>query len=114
MENSGASNFVPKASNALQPYFNTACFLGAELPTCSAVSACNDLNGPRNTSLDQAAFKEFELWESLKFQWRTDAFNSLNHPLPGETEHWLLQRHVWRGYIKGSSRTIQLSAKVLW
>ena len=111
--NSGASNFVPTASNALKPYFNTSCYA---VPTTNVFGSerRNDLNGPHNTDLDLAAFKEFQLWEDLKFQFRTDAFNSLNHPLPGEPNTSCCSGTFGEVTSKGGARSIQLSAKVLW
>jgi hypothetical protein len=111
--NSGKSNFVPHAANALQTYFNTACY---SVPTTNVFGneRRNDLNGPQNTNLDLAAFKEFQLWENLKFQWRTDAFDSLNHPLPGEPNTTCCSGSFGEITSKGNARTIQLSAKVLW
>jgi hypothetical protein len=110
--NSG-TNFVPHAANALATYFNTACY---SVPTTNVFGneMRNDLNGPKNTNLDLAAFKEFELWENLKFQWRTDAFDSLNHPLPGMPNQSCCTGTFGEITSKGNSRTIQLSAKVLW
>ncbi len=111
--NSGKSSFVPKAANALQPYFNTSCYT---VPANNVFGneRRNDLNGPKNTNLDLAAFKEFELWENLKFQWRTDAFDSLNHPLPGEPNTSCCSGTFGEITGKGNARTIQLSAKFLW
>jgi hypothetical protein len=111
--NSGKSNFVPHAANVLQTYFNTACY---STPATNVFGSerRNDLNGPQNTNLDLAAFKEFQLWENLKFQWRTDAFDALNHPLPGEPNVSCCTGSFGEITSKSNSRTIQLSAKVLW
>jgi hypothetical protein len=107
------SNFVPHAANALAPYFNTSCY---SVPTTNVFGneQRNDLNGPRNSNLDLAAFKEFQLWENLKFQWRTDAFDALNHPLPGEPNTSCCSGTFGEITSKGNSRSIQLSAKFLW
>jgi len=107
------TNFVPSESKALKPYFNNSCY---SVPTTNVFGneRRNDLNGPHNTDVDLAAFKEFELWENLKFQFRTDAFNALNHPLPGEPNTSCCSGTFGEVTSKGGARSIQLSAKVLW
>ena len=94
-------------------WFNTTCY------TVPAVSTFgnerrNNLTGPRNTNLDLSGFKEFELYENLKFQWRTDAFSSLNHPLPQQPQSNCCTGTFGEITGWGGARTIQMSAKVLW
>jgi hypothetical protein len=111
--NSGGKNFVPHVANALSTYFNTACYTQ---PTNNVFGSegRNDLNGPKNTNLDLAAFKDFQIWDNLKFEWRTDAFDSLNHPLPGMPQQSVTSGTFGEITSKGNARTIQLSAKILW
>jgi hypothetical protein len=110
--NSG-TKFVPHVASALATYFNTACY-AQPANNVFGNEGRNDLNGPQNTNLDLAAFKEFQIWDNLKFQWRTDAFDSLNHPLPGMPTQSVTSGTFGEITSKGNSRTIQLSAKILW
>jgi hypothetical protein len=94
-------------------FFKTSCFSNPAENTFGTEQR-DDLTGPRNTNLDASAFKEFAIYDRLKFQFRTDAFSVLNHPLPflpdgtysdgtfGEITKW------------GGARTIQFSGKFLW
>ena len=78
-------------------YFNTACFpypkvrgngtdISEPPPNTFGTEHRNDIFGPRNTNVDLSAFKEFAIYDRLKFQFRTDAFSALNHPLPQQPQ----------------------------
>jgi hypothetical protein len=101
------------APHTLGEWFNTSCYT---VPANNVFGneRRNDLTGPRNTNLDLAAFKEFEIHENLKFQWRTDAFSALNHPMPNEPNNSCCSGTFGQITSKGGARAIQLSAKILW
>lgn len=111
--NVGGNHFVPKVSNVLGTYFNTSCYAQPG-NNVFGNEGRNDLNGPKNTNLDLAAFKDFQIWDNLKFEWRTDAFDALNHPLPGMPGQSPTSATFGEITGKSNSRTIQLSAKFLW
>ena len=94
-------------------YFNTSCYRNPAVSTFGNERR-NNLTGPRNTNLDLSAFKEFPIWENLTFQWRTDAFSALNHPLPNQPQNGCCQGTFGEITGWGGARTIQMSAKLLW
>jgi len=98
-----------------QTYFNTACYVAPTIYTFGTVQR-NQLNGPRNTNTDFSVFKEFPIYKTLAFQWRTDAYNALNHPLPTQPTNGTNTSPGSFGEITGwgNARTIQLSAKVIF
>jgi Carboxypeptidase regulatory-like domain len=62
-------------------WFNTSCFVQPGQYQFGNEQRDN-LIGPRTTNLDMSFFKAFPLTESKALQFRTDLFDSLNHPLP--------------------------------
>ena len=94
-------------------YFNTTCYANPATNTFGNERR-NNLTGPQNTNLDLSGFKEFAIWDNLKFQWRTDAFSSLNHPLPGQPNNTCCTGTYGEITSWGGARSLQLSAKVLW
>jgi outer membrane receptor protein involved in Fe transport len=94
-------------------YFNTSCFSQPGNGTFGTERR-NDIFGPRNTNVDMSAFKEFAIYERLKFQFRTDAFSALNHPLPQQPQNTLGSSTFGQVTGWGGTRNLQLSAKILW
>jgi hypothetical protein len=103
-------NYSPRT---FTKFFNTACYVNTPVNTFSNQSR-NSLVGPRNTNLDISVFKEFQLYERLKFQWRTDAFSVMNHPLPQQPQASVTSSTFGQVTGWGGARTLQLSAKILW
>ena len=94
-------------------WFNTTCYTNPAVNTFGNERR-NNLVGPRNTNLDLAAFKEFPIWENLTFQFRTDAFSALNHPLPDQPQNTCCTGTFGEITGWGGARNLQLSTKVLW
>jgi len=94
-------------------WFNTSCYHNPAVNTFGNERR-NDLNGPRNTNLDLAAFKEFPIWETLTFQFRADAFSALNHPLPDQPQSACCSGTFGEVTGWGGARNLQLSTKILW
>jgi len=106
-------------------YFNTACFPypkvrgngtdTSEPPANTfGTESRNDIFGPRNTNVDLSAFKEFAIYDRLKFQFRTDAFSALNHPLPQQPQNTISAANFGQITGWGGTRMLQLSAKILF
>ena len=100
-------------SHTFAEWFNTSCYQQPAVNTFGNERR-NNLNGPRNTNLDLSVFKEFPIFENLKFQWRTDAFSALNHPLPQQPKNNCCTGTFGEITGWGGARTIQMSAKMLW
>lgn len=102
-----------KGPHTFAEFFNTSCYQQPSENTFGNERR-NNLNGPRNTNLDLSAFKEFPLWESLTFQFRTDAFSALNHPLPNQPQSNCCVGNFGEITGWGGARTLQFSTKFLW
>jgi hypothetical protein len=94
-------------------YFNISCYANPAENTFGNERR-DDIYGPHNTNLDLSAFKEFPIWENLTFQFRTDAFSSLNHPLPDQPNATCCSGTYGEITGWGGARTLEFSGKVLW
>lgn len=63
-------------------WFNTSAFAMPALGTFGT-SGVNNVRGPALSNLDIAAFKNIQIKERFKFQFRAEFFNALNHPVLG-------------------------------
>jgi hypothetical protein len=106
-------NGMSGAPRTMAEYFNTSCYA---VPGNNVFGneRRNDLTGPQNTNLDLSVFKEFQIWDNLKFQWRTDAFSALNHPMPTQPNNSCCSGTFGQITSKSGARSIQLGAKFLW
>src|SRR5246127_717855 len=67
------------AHGMASPYFDTSAF--APVTTARfGTSSFDSLRGPGYGNLDFGLFRTFGIWESLKAQFRIEAFNLTNHP----------------------------------
>jgi hypothetical protein len=75
-----------RGTRSFLQFFNTSCFYepGPTEPTYSTLNgtvAPNAIEGPGLDNLDFALFKNGPIWgEKLKYQFRAEFFNILNHP----------------------------------
>jgi hypothetical protein len=78
-----------RGNRSFTQFFNTSCFYypGTTTPIVPSVStlagtvAPNSIEGPGTDNLDFALFKNGPVWgEKLKYQFRAEFFNILNHP----------------------------------
>ncbi len=70
---------VSSANRSISKYFNTAAFTTAAPGTVGNTSR-NFLNGPSLVNVDLSLFKEFQVHEHGKVQFRSELFNLFNHP----------------------------------
>ncbi|MBI1956340.1 MAG: hypothetical protein HYS38_08105 [Acidobacteria bacterium] len=70
---------LPSSDRTLQRWFNTAAFQQPAPGTYGNLSR-NTMFGPGAWIFDFSVFKNFALRETMKLQFRAEAFNILNHP----------------------------------
>jgi hypothetical protein len=71
----------PSNQSVLQ-WFNKSCYVQPGVGQLGNERR-NNIIGPRTTNLDASLFKEVPVHDKAKFQFRTDVFDALNHPLLG-------------------------------
>ena len=109
-------NGNPAGSQTTNAWFNTGAFSD---PAAYRFGTCGRdiVRGPGSWNFDMALMKDFTLpihWESVKIQFRADAFNIFNHPnlgLPNNTTD-----SSAFGTITSASqpRTLQIGAQILF
>ncbi len=67
------------SQRSINSYFNAAAFTNAAPGTVGNTSR-NFLNGPSLVNVDSSLFKEFQVHEHGKLQFRAELFNLFNHP----------------------------------
>lgn len=107
-------------------YLNTSCFSAAPPPTgpipgiLVGNAGRNRFYGPGLTTVDFSAFKNVRLTERLKFQFRAEFFNLLNHTnfaapnFLNDSNNNSIENGGVLGSTSTSSRQIQLGAKLVW
>jgi hypothetical protein len=114
-----------RGNRSISQFFNTSCFYepGATEPTYSTLFgtvAPNAIEGPGVDNLDFALFKNGPVWgEKLKYQFRAEFFNILNHPSFGCGDYCGLDTGVTDstfGHVNGAitQRNIQLAFKLIF
>ena len=73
----------------------------------------NDIYGPGSANTNMSLFKNFAIYENVKFQLRGEAFNAFNHPSPNNPNTTFGGNSF--GYITSSSssaRVLQIAGKI--
>ena len=109
--NTQRPNFVykPTAHCGLSTYIQgntTSCIDANAFSIPSAYtfgnSARNQLHGPGYNNINFSLFKNFSIWERMKFQFRAEAANLFNHPSAGNPNSEMEQ-----GFVPGDPTTYQ-------
>ena len=115
-----------RGNRSFLQFFNTSCFLSNGVPivptdsTLYGTVAPNSIEGPGTDNLDFALFKNGPVWgEKLKYQFRAEFFNILNHPSLGCGSGCGLDTGVYDGAFgqitsAESPRNIQLAFKLIF
>ncbi len=101
------------AGQSIQRWFNTACYVQPGVGQLGSERRDNIL-GPRTTNLDASLFKNFALRERWSLQFRSDFFDSLNHPLLGIPSATVGTPTYGQITNITGSRIIQLSLKLMY
>jgi hypothetical protein len=109
--NTQRPNFVykPKANCSLSTYLhgNTTSCIDAQAFSIPAAytfgnSPRNPLHGPGSSNVNFSVFKDFGIWERMKFQFRAEAANLFNHPSAGNPNSEMEQ-----GFVPSDPSTYQ-------
>ncbi|HXX24772.1 MAG TPA: TonB-dependent receptor [Terriglobia bacterium] len=104
-----------RGNRSLLEFFNTSCFYQPSSGTLAGTVAPNALEGPGTDNLDFALFKNGPVWgEKLKYQFRAEFFNILNHPSFTSADTGVTDSTF--GQVNGAitQRNIQLAFKLIF
>jgi Carboxypeptidase regulatory-like domain len=107
-------NLTPVGGRNRFQWFNTAAFSTPAAGTLGNFGR-NVLMDPTYYQVDTSVFRDFPIWDSLKFSLRADAFNILNHPVLGGPASTATTTTTNFGVITGtanSQRILQFSGKI--
>ena len=107
----GNGNRPPNQSIA--EWFNTACYVQTGVGQFGNEQRHNII-GPRITNLDLSLFKAVSIREGKSVQFRSDFFDSLNHPLLGIPSATVSASTYGRITSITGSRIVQLSLKFVY
>jgi hypothetical protein len=103
---------VPHQS--LSAWFNTAAFVNPP-PGVYGYTSRNWLRGPGINSWDMSLFKDFNMTEKVKTQFRVETFNTFNHAQWGAPDFYLTSPQFGRiTYTQVPGRIVQLGLKILF
>lgn len=108
------ANLRPAVGRSRFEWFNTSAFSTPAQGTLGNFGR-NVLMDPTYYQLDTSVFRDFPIWESLRFTLRADAFNVLNHPVLGGPASTATTTATNFGVITGtanSERILQFSGKI--
>ncbi len=71
----------PTSKNGSHVYANSSCFAAPTTPGQNGPPLIPVSYGPAFANADLAVFKNFNIKETMKLQFRVQAYNFLNHPL---------------------------------
>ena len=104
---------LPRGDRTFLRYFDTSCFTVTPLGTFGN-SGRNVIEIPGLNNWDLSLFKDTQLTESLKLQFRAEFYNAFNHTQFGQPE--LGVQSAFFGQISSAraAREVQFGLKLLW
>ena len=97
-------------------FFNTVAF---QMPAAESFgnSGRNVIIGPGIRNIDLALIRSFRLSDSVRTQFRADAYNALNHPnlvAPPTMQNFMDSSDFGALFVSRSPRILQFGLKFLW
>lgn len=108
-----AESSRPAGAYYLQEYFNTAAYVKNALGTFGD-SGRNSLTAPGSLTWDFGLLKDFAISETVRTQFRFEAFNFLNHPNFDAPVSTLTNHNFGRIMTAGSPRILQFALKLMF
>jgi hypothetical protein len=101
-------------SRSFTQFFNTSCFYQPTTSMLAGTAAPNAIEGPGTDNVDFALMKNGPVTEWLKYQFRAEFFNVLNHPSFASIDTTVTDSTF--GYVTGatSARQIQFGLKLIF
>jgi hypothetical protein len=109
----GVSQYLPSSQKSTSQWFNTAAFLTPPQFTFGNLGR-NTLIGPGFVNLDLVMVKTFHIGESLRLEFRAEAFNVANHPNYNIVGRILNDPTFGRVLSQLDPRQLQFGAKVVF
>jgi len=102
------------SSKSLSAWFNTAAFVNPP-PGVYGNTSRNWLRGPGINSWDTSLFKDFNITEKAKMQFRVETFNTFNHAQWGAPDYYLTDQQFGQiTHTQVPGRIVQLGLKILF
>jgi hypothetical protein len=100
-------------SAKIAQWFNPAAFQ-INQPGTYGTSGRNSLVGPGSFNTDMGLFKNFNVWEGIHMQFRSEFFNLFNNVNLGNPDNSMLSPTIGRITSAGPPRIIQFGLKLGW
>lgn len=101
------------ASRSVSQWFNPASFT-PPLNCTFGTMAPNSIFAPNNVKWDTGLYRNFQLREHLRLQFRSEAFNTLNHPQWGTPRNNISAANPGQITSTSGERQVQFALKLLW
>jgi len=115
-----------RGNRSISKFFNTSCFYEPMAPgstgyvgpggysTLQGTVAPNAIEGPGTDNLDLALLKDGPITERIKYQFRAEFFNILNHPSFNSIDTTVTDSTFGQVNGQSANRNVQLALKIIF
>jgi len=103
-----------RGSRTVAQFFNTSCFFQPTTSTLYGTVAPNAIEGPGTDNLDFAVIKDGPITERIKYQFRAEFFNILNHPSFNSIDTTVTDSTFGQVNGESANRNIQIALKLIF